>query len=104
MPGRGQGSREAQEALRPLRALKHRGLLTISLTALCYNWAFFTVLGYAPFPMDLGPIKLGLVFTGFLTTAHRLLNQAERVQAEQVTGSAASTRPAASADAELLRG
>ena len=51
------------------------------------------------------PIKLGLVFTGFLTTAHRLLNQAERVQAEQVTGSAASTRQAdRSADAELLRG
>ena len=49
----------------PLRALKHRGLLTMSLTALCYNWAFFTVLGYAPFPMALSPIKLGLVFTGW---------------------------------------
>jgi MFS transporter, ACDE family, multidrug resistance protein len=49
----------------PLRALKHRGLLTMSLTALCYNWGFFTVLGYAPFPMNLSPIKLGLVFTGW---------------------------------------
>ena len=49
----------------PLRALRHRGLLTISLTALCYNWGFFTVLGYAPFPMGLSPIKLGLVFTGW---------------------------------------
>jgi len=47
----------------PLRALRHRGLLTLSLTALCYNWGFFTVLGYAPFPMGLSPIKLGLVFT-----------------------------------------
>jgi MFS transporter, ACDE family, multidrug resistance protein len=47
----------------PLRALRHRGLLTLSLTALCYNWGFFTVLGYAPFPMNLSPIKLGLVFT-----------------------------------------
>jgi MFS transporter, ACDE family, multidrug resistance protein len=49
----------------PLRALRHRGLLTLSLTALCYNWGFFTVLGYAPFPMNLSPIKLGLVFTGW---------------------------------------
>ncbi|HEV2259985.1 MAG TPA: MFS transporter [Streptosporangiaceae bacterium] len=49
----------------PLRALRHRGLLTLSLTALCYNWGFFTVLGYAPFPMALSPIRLGLVFTGW---------------------------------------
>ncbi|HLN71554.1 MAG TPA: MFS transporter [Streptosporangiaceae bacterium] len=49
----------------PLRALRHRGLLTMSLTALCYNWAFFTVLGYAPFPMGLSPLRLGLVFTGW---------------------------------------
>jgi MFS transporter, ACDE family, multidrug resistance protein len=49
----------------PLRALKHRGLLTMSLTALCYNWGFFTVLGYAAFPMDLSAIDLGLVFFGW---------------------------------------
>jgi MFS transporter, ACDE family, multidrug resistance protein len=49
----------------PLRALRHRSLLTLSLTALCYNWGFFTVLGYAPFPMNLTPIKLGLVFFGW---------------------------------------
>ncbi len=51
--------------LEPLRALRHRGLALMSLTALCYNWAFFTVLGYAPFPMGLGAIELGLVFTGW---------------------------------------
>jgi ACDE family multidrug resistance protein len=51
--------------LEPLKALRHRGLATLSLTALCYNWAFFTVLGYAPFPMGLGAIQLGLVFTGW---------------------------------------
>jgi MFS transporter, ACDE family, multidrug resistance protein len=39
----------------PLCALRHRGLLTMALTALCYNWGFFTVLGYAPFPMNLSP-------------------------------------------------
>ena len=37
----------------------------MALTALCYNWGFFTVLGYAPFPMNLSPIRLGLVFTGW---------------------------------------
>jgi MFS family permease len=49
----------------PFKALRHRGLLTMALTALCYNWGFFTILGYAPFPMQLSPIKLGLVFCGW---------------------------------------
>jgi ACDE family multidrug resistance protein len=49
----------------PVKALRHRGLLTMALTALCYNWGFFTILGYAPFPMNLSPIKLGLVFCGW---------------------------------------
>jgi MFS family permease len=49
----------------PVKALRHRGLLVMSLTALCYNWGFFTVLGYAPFPMRLSAMKLGLVFTGW---------------------------------------
>jgi MFS family permease len=49
----------------PLKALRHRGLLTMGLTALCYNWGFFTILGYAPFPMNLSPIRLGLVFFGW---------------------------------------
>jgi MFS transporter, ACDE family, multidrug resistance protein len=49
----------------PLRALRHRGLLTMGLTALLYNWGFFTVLGYAPFPLHLGTHQLGYVFTGW---------------------------------------
>jgi MFS transporter, ACDE family, multidrug resistance protein len=49
----------------PFKALRHRGLLTMALTALCYNWGFFTILGYAPFPMRLSPIELGLVFCGW---------------------------------------
>src|SRR5690242_10849142 len=44
--------------LRPC-ALRHRGLLTLSLTALCYNGGFFTVLGYAPFPLGLTPSSSG---------------------------------------------
>jgi MFS family permease len=47
----------------PLKALRHRGLLTMGLTALCYNWGFFTVLGYAPFPMHVGTHELGYIFT-----------------------------------------
>src|SRR6185437_6191782 len=49
----------------PLKALRHRGLLTMGVTALLYNWGFFTVLGYAPFPMHLGTHELGYVFTGW---------------------------------------
>jgi MFS transporter, ACDE family, multidrug resistance protein len=49
----------------PLRALRHRGLLIMSLTALCYNWGFFTLLAYTPFPMHLGIHELGYVFTGW---------------------------------------
>ncbi|MEI4273093.1 MFS transporter [Klenkia sp. LSe6-5] len=49
----------------PLKALRHRGLLTMALTALLYNWGFFTMLGYAPFPMELSAIQLGFVFFGW---------------------------------------
>ena len=49
----------------PFKALRHRGLLTMGLTALFYNFGFFTVLGYAPFPLGLGAHELGLVFTGW---------------------------------------
>ncbi|MBV9830319.1 MAG: MFS transporter, partial [Marmoricola sp.] len=49
----------------PLRALRHRGLLTMGLMALLYNWGFFTMLGYAPYPMELHAHELGLVFTGW---------------------------------------
>ncbi|WP_448642488.1 MFS transporter [Geodermatophilus sp. URMC 63] len=49
----------------PLQALRHRSLLTMSLTALLYNWGFFTMLGYAPYPMELGAVQLGWVFFGW---------------------------------------
>jgi ACDE family multidrug resistance protein len=49
----------------PIRALRHRGLLTMSVTALFYNWGFFTMMGFAPFPMGLSAIQLGFVFFGW---------------------------------------
>ncbi|WP_041841538.1 MFS transporter [Actinoplanes friuliensis] len=49
----------------PLKALRHRGLLTMGIMALLYNWGFFTMLGYAPYPMELDAHKLGLVFTAW---------------------------------------
>ncbi|MFD3559940.1 MFS transporter [Streptomyces sp. NPDC058686] len=49
----------------PLKALRHRGLLTMGIMALLYNWGFFTMLGYAPYPMKLDAHELGLVFTGW---------------------------------------
>ncbi|MEU1306911.1 MFS transporter [Streptomyces shenzhenensis] len=51
--------------LDPLKALRHRGLLTMGIMALLYNWGFFTMLGYAPYPMELDAHQLGLVFTGW---------------------------------------
>jgi predicted MFS family arabinose efflux permease len=66
----------------PLRALRHRGLLTMSVTALLYNWGFFTMLGYAPFPMELSAIKLGFVFFGWgLLVAFFSVIGAPRLQA-----------------------
>ena len=49
----------------PLKALRHRGLATMGVVALLYNWGFFTMLGYAPYPMHLEAIQLGLVFTAW---------------------------------------
>jgi predicted MFS family arabinose efflux permease len=46
----------------PLAALRHRSLRSTSLVGLLYNWGFFTLLGYAPFLMDLDALALGGVF------------------------------------------
>jgi predicted MFS family arabinose efflux permease len=54
---------ERRSSLRePITALRYRSLRTTSLTGLLYNWGFFTLLGYAPFLMDLGALELGWVF------------------------------------------
>ena len=49
----------------PIRALRHRGLLTVGLTALLYNMGFFTLLAFTPFPLDLSEHAVGLVFFGW---------------------------------------
>jgi MFS transporter, ACDE family, multidrug resistance protein len=49
----------------PIKALRHRGLATMGLTGLFYNWGFFTLLAYSPFLMNLSAIRLGLVFCGW---------------------------------------
>jgi MFS family permease len=49
----------------PLRALRHRGLLTVGVTALLYNVGFFTLLAFTPFPLALGARDIGLIFFGW---------------------------------------
>ena len=49
----------------PVRALRHRGLLAAGLVALFYNFGFFTLLAYTPFPLHLGAHALGFVFFGW---------------------------------------
>ncbi|HWD84625.1 MAG TPA: MFS transporter [Solirubrobacteraceae bacterium] len=51
--------------LEPLRALRHRATRGSGLTAIFYNFGFFTLLGYAPFPLHLGVHDLGYTFTAW---------------------------------------
>ncbi|MGQ4600087.1 MFS transporter [Nocardia sp. R6R-6] len=49
----------------PFRALRHRGLLIVSITALLYNYGFFTLLAYTPFPLDMDAHAIGFIFCGW---------------------------------------
>ena len=49
----------------PIKALRHRGLLAAGFVALFYNFGFFTLLAYTPFPLHLGAHALGFVFFGW---------------------------------------
>ncbi len=49
----------------PFRALRYPGLLTIAVTALFYNMGFFTLLAFAPFPLDMSASQVGWVFFGW---------------------------------------
>lgn len=51
--------------LDPLRALRHRATRGTGITALLYNFGFFTLLAYTPFPLRLNAHNLGYVFCGW---------------------------------------
>ncbi|KKB74109.1 MULTISPECIES: MFS transporter [Bacillus] len=49
----------------PIRALRYKGLFTLSSAAFLYNFGFFTLLAYSPFVLDLNERGLGYVFFGW---------------------------------------
>lgn len=49
----------------PFRALRHRGLLGVAITALLYNFGFFTLLAFTPFPLDMSALEIGWIFFGW---------------------------------------
>ena len=48
--------------LDPLRALGHGGLASVAASAFCYNYAFFTLLAFTPFVLNMSPYRSGAVF------------------------------------------
>ncbi|RWA19788.1 MFS transporter [Mycolicibacterium brumae DSM 44177] len=67
--------------LDPIRALRHRGLFGVSMTALLYNFGFFTLLAFTPFPLDMDAHQIGLIFFGWgLALAFTSVVAAPRLQ------------------------
>jgi MFS transporter, ACDE family, multidrug resistance protein len=60
--------RRRVSVLDPLRALRHRASRGSGLIAVFYNFGFFTLLAYSPFPLQLGIHQLGYVFCGWGVT------------------------------------
>ncbi|MFF3729635.1 MFS transporter [Streptomyces sp. NPDC002476] len=48
--------------LDPVRALGHGGLASVAASAFFYNYAFFTILAFTPFVLDMTPYRSGAVF------------------------------------------
>ncbi|MFE9336357.1 MFS transporter [Streptomyces sp. NPDC007063] len=48
--------------LDPVKALGHGGLASAAASAFFYNYAFFTVLAFTPFVLDMSPYRSGAVF------------------------------------------
>ncbi|WP_199255588.1 MFS transporter [Mycolicibacterium mengxianglii] len=55
----------ATSLLDPFRALRHPGLFGVAMTALLYNFGFFTLLAFTPFPLDMDAHGIGLIFFGW---------------------------------------
>jgi MFS family permease len=55
----------ATSPLDPFRALRHRGLLGVGITALLYNFGTFTLLAFTPFPLAMSAHQIGLIFFGW---------------------------------------
>jgi hypothetical protein len=65
----------------PFRALAHRGLLGVAITALLYNFGLFALVGFAPFPLDMNAHQIGLIFFGWgLALAFTAVVVAPRLQ------------------------
>ncbi|MGW1351720.1 MFS transporter [Streptomyces sp. NPDC002409] len=48
--------------LDPIKALGHGGLASVAASAFFYNYAFFTILAFTPFVLDMTPYRSGAVF------------------------------------------
>jgi ACDE family multidrug resistance protein len=57
--------RQATSLSAPFKALRHRSLLVVALTSLLYNFGFFTLLAFTPFPLDMTAHQIGLIFFGW---------------------------------------
>ncbi|MBY8876995.1 MFS transporter [Actinacidiphila acidipaludis] len=51
--------------LDPVKALGHGGLASAAASAFFYNYAFFTVLAFTPFVLNMSPYRSGAVFFGW---------------------------------------
>ncbi|WP_156028461.1 MFS transporter [Candidatus Solirubrobacter pratensis] len=87
----------------PLKALRHRGLLITGVVALFYNFGFFTLLAYTPFPLHMSAHELGFVFFGWglllavaVISAGAFLGVIDTVLTEAVMRVAPVERPVAS--------
>lgn len=49
----------------PIRALNHRGLATVAGSAFFYNYAFFSVLAFVPFVLQMSAYTIGGIFFGW---------------------------------------